>query len=305
MKLSILDQSPVSIGKTQQEALYESIELAQACDRIGYHRYWMAEHHNMEGLACSAPEIMLSVIGSKTERIRIGSGALLLPYYRPFKAAETFNMLASLFPGRVDIGIGRAPGGSAEVSMALSDHYLKKVWNMQELTRELRLFLTDSHPSDHMFSKIAPSPVPVIKPEMWVLGTSVKSAELAGSNGAAFAAGHFLNGEAGLESIRTYRQSFSETGLVKEPSVLAAVSVICGETSSEAEKLAERVFAWQKYDSKEEWMNKLILGTPDQVKKKLEYLGDRYGIQEFMLLNNLPSLEERLRMFRLLAALID
>ena len=305
MKLSILDQSPVSEGKTKQEALYESIELAQASDRLGYRRYWMAEHHNMDGLACSAPEIMLSVIGAKTERIRIGSGALLLPYYRPFKAAETFNMLASLFPGRVDIGIGRAPGGSAEVSMALSDHYLKKVWNMEGLTEELRLFLTNVHPSDSLFSKISPSPVPEAGPDLWILGTSGKSAELAGSNGAAFAAGHFLNGEAGLESISAYRRSFTDTGLFKKPSVLAAVSVICGETSPEAKEIAERVFAWQNYDSKEEWMDKQIIGTPEEVKTKLEQLGGRYGIEEFMLLNNLPSLEERLHMFRLLAGLMN
>src|SRR5699024_10303201 len=116
MKLSILDQSPISEGKTGQDGLQASIELAQKADELGYTRYWIAEHHDITGLACPAPDIMLSAIGASTKHIRIGAGDVLLPHYRPFNVAERYNLLATLYPGRVDLGIGRAPGGSAEVT---------------------------------------------------------------------------------------------------------------------------------------------------------------------------------------------
>src|SRR5690625_1014186 len=127
MKLSILDQSPISTGQTAKEALENSIKLAQLGEKYGYERFWIAEHHDLYGLACPNPDVMLGIIGTKTEKIRIGAGAVLLPYYKPYRVAETYNLLATMFPGRIDLGIGRAPGGSAEVSMALSDNYLKQV----------------------------------------------------------------------------------------------------------------------------------------------------------------------------------
>src|SRR5699024_3150082 len=137
MKLSILDQSPISDGKTPREALEASVKLAQLGDELGYHRYWIAEHHDLFGLASPNPAVMLGVIGSHTERIRIGAGAVLLPYYKPFRVAETYNLLQTLFPGRIDLGLGRAPGGSAEVSLALSDNYLKQVNEYPKQIEEL------------------------------------------------------------------------------------------------------------------------------------------------------------------------
>ena len=127
MKLSILDQAPISSGQTAQDALNASLKLAQAGEKLGYTRYWIAEHHDLPGLACPAPEVMLSYIGANTSSIRIGSGAVLLPHYKPFKVAEVYHMLATLFPGRIDVGIGRAPGGSAEATNALSDNF-SLVW---------------------------------------------------------------------------------------------------------------------------------------------------------------------------------
>ncbi len=130
MRLSILDQAPISSNQTPKDALNASLNLAKAGEEFGYTRFWMAEHHDLSGLACPAPEVMLSYIGANTHKIRIGSGAVLLPHYKPYKVAETFNLLATLFPGRVDVGIGRAPGGSAEATNALSDHFLQNVWDM-------------------------------------------------------------------------------------------------------------------------------------------------------------------------------
>src|SRR5690625_2735159 len=156
MKLSILDQAPISSGQTAQEALKDSITLAQHGERLGYHRYWIAEHHDLFGLACPNPDVMLGVIGSQTTTIKIGAGAVLLPYYKPFRVAETYNLLATLFPERIDLGIGRAPGGSAEVSMALSDNYLQQVKKYPEHIDKLKQFLHRSFPEEHLYGKISP-----------------------------------------------------------------------------------------------------------------------------------------------------
>src|SRR5699024_8109832 len=135
MKLSILDQIPISTGQTEKEALEASIQLAKLGDELGYERFWVAEHHDLFGLACPNPAIMLGVIGAQTEKIRLGAGAVLLPYYKPFHVAETYQLLETLYPGRIDIGLGRAPGGPAEVSMALSDNYLAGVRKFSEHIR--------------------------------------------------------------------------------------------------------------------------------------------------------------------------
>src|SRR5699024_7757134 len=141
MKLSILDQSPISTGKTSRNALNASVDLARLGDELGYTRYWIAEHHDVSGLACTSPDAMLSIIGAQTEQIRIGAGAALLPHYKPYRVAETYNLLATLYPGRIDLGIGRAPGGSAEASMALSGNFLENVRHMPEKLDELLQFL--------------------------------------------------------------------------------------------------------------------------------------------------------------------
>lgn len=160
MKLSILDQSPIASGQTAQQALNDSLLLAQEGDRLGYSRVWFTEHHDLPGLACSAPEVLISYIGAQTKNIRIGAGAVLLPHYKPYRVAETYNMLATLFPGRIDIGIGRAPGGSAEATMALSDNYLQNVYKMPDLVKELLYFLREEFPKDHLFENTSAAPIP-------------------------------------------------------------------------------------------------------------------------------------------------
>lgn len=201
MRISILDQSPISSNQSAQNALYESMKLAQAGEKFGYTRYWIAEHHDLPGLACPAPEVMLSFIGAHTSKIRIGSGATLLPHYKPYKVAETFNLLATLFPSRIDIGIGRAPGGSAEATNALSDNFLQKVYQMPNLLADLLHFLDRDFPKDHEFSKVTAAPVPPVTPETWLLGTSQKSAVLAAKNGLAYAFGQFMSEENGAKII--------------------------------------------------------------------------------------------------------
>jgi len=326
MKVSILDQSPISSNQTAQEALHESLNLAQAADELGYTRYWIAEHHDLPGLACSAPEVMLGLIGTHTKRIRIGCGAVLLPHYKPFKVAETYNMLATLFPNRVDIGIGRSPGGSAEATNALSDNFLQQVFKMSELVEELLHFLKADFPAEHPFSKIKASPVPQNAPVPWMLGTSEKSALLAANSGLPYAFGQFMSDLDAISIIEQYRKSFQAKQFGQVPEVLLTVPVICAATTELAEELAWSSLIWQIQQNrgegqtvpsieeaknyvlndreKEELLilkDKMIIGNPQEVKKVLTHLQSLYKADEFMLLTITHSPKDRLESYKLIA----
>src|SRR5690625_3169068 len=160
MKLSILDQVPITSGKDAYDALQAAIRLSQIGEKLGYKRYWFAEHHDLFGLACPNPDVMIGAIGQQTEKIRLGAGAVLLPYYRPYRVAETYNLLATLYPNRIDLGLGRAPGGSAEVSLALSENYLKGVKEFPKKISELLTFLYGSFPEEHTYHRLRATPVP-------------------------------------------------------------------------------------------------------------------------------------------------
>ncbi|PLS09544.1 LLM class flavin-dependent oxidoreductase [Neobacillus cucumis] len=326
MKLSILDQAPISSNQTAREALNESMKLAQMGEKFGYIRYWIAEHHDLPGLACSAPEVMLSYIGANTSRIRIGSGAVLLPHYKPFKIAEVYNMLATLFPGRIDIGIGRAPGGSAEASNALSDNFLQQVWNMPKSVTELLHFLENDFPPDHEFKKLSASPVPPVSPSPWLLGTSKKSAILAAENGMAYAFGQFMSDNDGEEIIQQYLTSFKPRKQNDKPEVIVTVNAICAETDEKAEEMALSSIVWRikrgkgeeggvpsvleakqyKLDDKEretarKMMENMIIGNPKKVAKKLSEIAKLYQADEIMVVTITHSPADRVKSYQLIA----
>ncbi|MFD1038803.1 LLM class flavin-dependent oxidoreductase [Virgibacillus byunsanensis] len=327
MKLSILDQAPISSGTSAQDALKASIELAKQADKAGYTRYWIAEHHDMSGLACPAPDIMLGIIGSQTSTIRIGSGAVLLPHYKPYKVAEAYNLLATLYPNRIDLGIGRAPGGSAEATMALSTNFLENVRKMPEILDEMLQFLHSNFPKEHLYAKVAPSPVPPIPPEPWLLGTSQKSAVLAAEKGMQYAFGHFMSDQDGPLIVEKYRKMFLEHNEGnKHPKALVAVSVICAETTEEAEELALSSLIWKLKEDKgdregvptikeakaytftddekeivQSMREKIIVGNPTKVKHKLQELKDKYQTDEFMIVTITHSYEARRKSYELIA----
>ncbi|WP_445491383.1 LLM class flavin-dependent oxidoreductase [Niallia sp. 03133] len=327
MKLSILDQSPISSNQTAQEALQYSMKLAQAGEAFGYTRYWIAEHHDLSGLACSAPEVMLSYIGAHTTKIRIGAGAVLLPYYRPYKVAEQFNTLATLFPGRIDIGIGRAPGGSAEASNALTDNFLQQIWAMPNLVEELLHFIENDFPADHMFAKLSASPLPEISPMLWMLGTSKKSALLAGSKGLAYSFGQFMSDKDGAEIIQQYRDAFISKKKGEQAQVILTVSAICAETTEKAEEIAQSSLIWSlqrlegkgeqgvpsKQEAKEYGLNdqqkeklekmkeKMIIGNPKEVRGKLESMQAHYKADEIMITTVAHNPDERIYSYQLIA----
>jgi luciferase family oxidoreductase group 1 len=327
MKLSILDQAPVLSGKSAQEALKESMKLAQFGEKLGYTRYWIAEHHDFPGLASSAPEVMLGYIGANTEKIRIGAGAILLPHYKPYKVAETFNMLATLFPDRIDLGIGRAPGGSAEASIALSGNFLENVRNMPNSIKDLLHFLYNNYPTDQMFSKITAHPLPDIPPVPWILGTSEKSAIQAASYGTAYAFGHFMSDKDGIEIVNTYRNAFRQSSGLQKPQAIITVSVICAETSELAEELAlswflskiqtdkgeknNRIptmeearnysFASDEKERIQEMRKKMMIGNPKEVKQQLAELQAVYSADEIMIVTITNSYESRRKSYELIA----
>ncbi|MHA6251867.1 LLM class flavin-dependent oxidoreductase [Oceanobacillus sp. CAU 1775] len=323
MKLSILDQVPISSGKTATEALEATIELAVLADKLGYKRYWVAEHHGFDGLASPAPDILLSIIGSKTKKIRIGSGATLLPNYKPYNIAERYNMLATLYPGRVDLGLGRAPGGSAEASIALVDNFLEEVRNYPQRIDELLHFLNRNFPSDHIFSKVKAMPVPRERPVPWLLGTSVKSAVLALEKELPYVYGDFMSEADGPSIVKGYFDNYQG----EHPEAIVTVSVICAETKEEAEELALSNQVWQLQRDKgigdgripsiqetkeyefttddlelfRKSKNRQIIGTPTEVRQALESLQEQYNVDEFMIVTITHDYEVRKKSYELLA----
>jgi luciferase family oxidoreductase group 1 len=319
LKLSILDQVPVFKGASAKEAIKASLDLAEMADQLGFARYWVAEHHDMKRFACPAPDIILGLIGSRTEKIKIGAGAVLLPHYRPFHIAERYNLLATLYPRRIDVGIGRAPGGSAEATIALSGNFLKNVRNVSADIDELLAFFKQTFAKDHLYAKIAPTPVPNSPPDLWLLGTSEKSAKLAAEKDMSYVFGHFMTEKDGPAIVKQYRQQ-------AKGKVIVAVSVICAETYEQAKKLTEIALfenieleeAEEHYSTAtqrtmesnvsnkdgalpEKLKTPFIFGNPLQVYEQLQALQAIYQADEIMILTNIPDYEIRKNSYQLIA----
>src|SRR5207249_6933663 len=207
--LSVLDQSPVRSGGTAADAVHETLELAQHCERLGYHRYWLAEHHASAGLAGTSPEVLISQVAARTSRMRVGSGGVMLQHYSALKVAEQFRMLETLFPGRIDLGIGRAPGSDPRTARALA-HAAAALGpeRFPEQIADLIAWLHDRLPPDHPFAGVRAMPTGPTAPELWLLGSSDSSAALAAYFGTAFSFAHFINAEGGAEVTRAYARQF-------------------------------------------------------------------------------------------------
>ena len=245
MEISILDQSPVISGLSARRAIEETLALARRADELGYHRYWLAEHHAIAALADPCPEVLLARLGAETRRIRIGTGGVLLPYYSAFRTAESFRMLEALYPGRIDLGIGRAPGGDQRTALAVGGgsrggvggpsaspsadaaSFPQQVW---ELTALLEGTLEEKTP------RLQPEVDTV--PEVWLLGSSDYSGALAAELGLPFAFAHFINPRGGDAVSRAYRETFKATEKRPRPRVIVCTFAIVAETDDEAERLA-------------------------------------------------------------------
>jgi luciferase family oxidoreductase group 1 len=332
LRLSVLDQSPISAGSTPGQALQHSIELARLVDRLGYTRYWMSEHHAMDTLACTAPEVMLARIGAETKRIRIGSGGIMLPHYTALKVAECFRMLHALYPGRVDLGIGRAPGGGPVEALALKrERKTRMPDDFPEQVGELLAFLSHgeghSFPAGHPFAGIRVSPEMPGGPDVWMLGSSMWSAAAAVEFGLPYSFAHFFSPVHTRAAIETYRRGFVGSVYRSEAEATVAVGVICAETEEEAKFLSSSVRLLQRrirqgdrrpVASPEDAVREMKLlgampmeegewpryfvGTPQRVRGELEQMAGELGIGELIVNTIVWDQAKRLRSYELLSA---
>lgn len=304
LSLSVLDLVPKLEEVSYETALKEAAVLAQSAEAWGYNRYWAAEHHDLENLSCASPEVLLAHIGAKTSRIRLGTGALLLPHYNPLKVAESFRLLAALYPGRIDLGIGRAPGGSAHASMALSGNFLQNVADMPKKMRALIKLLEDRYVYED--ERVQARPFPEIQPDVWMLGTNSKSAGFAAEYGTGYVFGQFMSERDGAEVLQTYRESFHPSSLQDRPRAMVAIGVICAETETEAQQLLRSAKlpgperSGQEVQAAEP-QRRLVHGTPEQLKTELLELADHCGSSEFLVFTPVQDYGKRLESYRLLA----
>lgn len=325
--LSVLDQSPVPVGTTASQALRSTIELAQACDRVGYTRFWVAEHHNSQSLAGTAPEVLIPSIAARTANIRVGSGGVMLSHYSSFKVAEAFRVLEALYPGRIDLGIGRAPGSDGLTAAALQHGPgALGIEYFPEQIRDLVAFLHDEVDPVHPFARVHAMPLGTGAPEVWLLGSSGHSAAYAAHFGLAFSFAHFISPIGGTEVVEGYRQRFRPSGVLNEPRTSIGVSVLCAETDGEADRLAaswdlqrlrrdrgergpvpslQEALAYPYTPSDRALIahnrERLIVGGPGTVRARLLALADAYGTDEIVVLTICHDFAARVRSYELLA----
>jgi len=240
--LSVLDLSPVAAGMQPAQALRNTLDLARLADHLGFTRYWVAEHHNMPSIASSAPEIMIGQVAAATERMRVGSGGVMLPNHAPLMVAERFKVLEALFPGRIDLGLGRAPGTDPATSYALRRRQgITEEDDFLDRFNELMLLEARGFPPGHPFAKVRAMPEGVPLPPIYLLGSSDYSAQLAGHIGAAFAFAHHFATFDAAEAMRLYRDSFKPSAAHEKPYAILGTHVVCADTDEEAERLARTV----------------------------------------------------------------
>ena len=321
-RLSVLDQTPIAAGSSPREALANTLDLARHCDALGYHRYWLAEHHASPGLAGAAPEALIGPVALATQQIRVGSGGIMLPHYSPFKVAETFALLDSLAPGRIDLGLGRAPGSDQRTAFALQRDRSHRVPHddFPNNLAEILAYYGDGLPADHPFAALKDT-LPGNPPEVWLLGSSPDSAHWAAEAGLPYCIADFINSDAtGLADA--YRRAFRPSANRASPYVMVATWTIAAETRSEAERLAlpaammfahlirgeliavpsvATAEAWAATNGATSRRRRTTLGTAAEVRVQLDRVARDYSADELMLVNILPDHAARIRSYELIA----
>jgi luciferase family oxidoreductase group 1 len=325
MRLSVLDQSPISAGSTGPEALANTLDLARHADRLGYHRYWLAEHHGGPMLAGPAPEVLIGPIAAATERIRIGSGGVMLPHYSPLKVAEAFSLLSGLFPGRIDLGLGRASGTDPMTTYALQrDRRQASPDDFPEQLAELLAHLEDNLPADHPFARLARSlPGRPEAPEPWLLGSSPQSAIWAAELGLPYAFADFINRD-GAGIATDYQRRFDPGVRLAAPRTAVATWALAAETEEEAWRLTAssrmamtmlrrgRLIPIPPVEQALRFLasegepvvggsRRITAGTPEQVRAGIETIAHQYGADEVIVVTITYDHAARLRSYELLA----
>ncbi len=330
IKLSILDQTPIRRGSSAREALEESVALVRLADQLGYSRYWISEHHNIATLACAAPEVLLARLGGETHSIRLGSGGIMLPNHSALKVAENFRLLEGLFPGRIDLGIGRAPGGDRLTASLLNP---SNSFDPQEYIRQittLNAFLHDDSTPDTAHEKVKAIPHIQTRPDLWMLTSSGESAYLAAHFGLSLSFAQFINPVGGPEAMQLYRERFTPSADLSAPRGNVGIFAFCGDTEEKAARVQAvmdyRLLSITKgqvneapsYESIKNYQyssdelryveynrQRMIVGTPDVVKEKMTALANSFGVDEIVVATFADTAEDRLRSYELLARLFD
>ncbi|MFF2481920.1 LLM class flavin-dependent oxidoreductase [Paenibacillus sp. NPDC058071] len=325
LKWSILDQSPIVEGETGADAFRHTVELAQLADKLGYNRFWVSEHHDGP-LAGSSPEVLIAYLIDKTERIRLGSGGVMLQHYSPYKVAENFNVLATLAPGRIDLGVGRAPGGLPRSTQALQ-RGVTEPQSLAEKLDELAHHVNRTLPDDHALAGIQASPPAAQPADIYLLGTTVGSSELAADQGVNYVFAEFINGDpaAVKEALALYRERFKPRTAGARPQPIVAISVVVADTDEEAERLAidiknirvtladGRTLNLSTIAQAEEFGKQsgqaytitertpeIIKGSKETVRAQLLKKQQEYGVDEFIVVTLLKRFEQRLHSYELL-----
>lgn len=330
--LSVLDLVTVGSGYTATRALRTSVEISKLAERRGFTRHWVAEHHSMPGVASSSPAVILAHLAAHTDRIRLGSGGVMLPNHAPLVIAEQFGTLEALAPGRIDLGLGRAPGtdGATAAALRRTDHLDEGADEFPQQLAELTRFLDDDFPDGHPYARIhaVPGPVqgPAGRPPIWLLGSSGFSARLAGVLGLPFAFAHHFSAANTVPALDLYRESFRPSEVLDAPYALIGVSALAADDEAEArrqtrtnalsmlrlrtgrpglvptpEEAEAYAFSPLEREFVDGWLANVVSGTPDQVRDGLDALQKRTGADELMLTANAHGPEARLRSYELIA----
>jgi luciferase family oxidoreductase group 1 len=321
--LSVLDLVPIGTGGSARESLRRSVALARVAEQLGYVRYWFAEHHGMPGIASSSPELLIEHIASATSRIRVGSGGIMLPNHAPLRIAEVFHTLETLHPGRIDIGVGRAPGTDPVTSRAM------RPFDAEQFPQQLQELIGLSRgtlPADHPFRAVRVIPAGVPLPPVWILGSSGASARFAGSLGLGYGFARHFSPAPPEPAVHAYLESFQPSEQFREPHVILGASVICADTEERAEYLAGSTdLVWVRYQRGEfgllpspeeaaayDWSaqeraiaragrSRHFVGTPASVRAQIEALVKSTSASEVMVTTMIHDAEERRRSYELLA----
>lgn len=329
MRLSILDQAPITRGNKAADALKKAEELAVLGDELGYHRMWLAEHHagpDTNVFASSAPEVSTAYLTAKTKNIRIGTGGVMMMHYSPLKLAEVFNTLSAFSPGRIDFGVGRAPGGDNHAVYALSEGRQPMINNMYEKFDTTLQLIKDEVPEDSLYKKTIATPSQVFLPEAWLLGSSGNSAVQAGRRGVGYSFAQFFNGEMTKETLEAYKNNFQPSAFMEKPEIVVSYMVTTAETKEEAEfeagpqdiwrllfmrgKIGQVMTPEEARDYPLTEMDRMIIkenrkihlvGDAKEIAKILQEEQAYYGFNEAMICSIPHSQEKRLNVYRLLA----
>ncbi|RYY43581.1 MAG: LLM class flavin-dependent oxidoreductase [Chitinophagaceae bacterium] len=329
LKLSILDQSIVKKGGTASQAIAETIETARLSEALGYHRFWVSEHHNSVMIAGSAPELLMVKLADETTSIRIGSGGIMLPNHSALKVAENFRLLETLFPGRIDLGMGRAPGGDRITAAMLnpSNTFSEAAYFTQ--LEHLQAYFRDE--AQTQYGSLLAVPQCAGIPQQWILGSSAGGSSLiAAKYGLGLVVARFISGQADARITEQYRQHFQPSELFPEPKAMLAISVFCAATELKAaelrklsdhnllkfergifeplsayEEIADYVFSPEEQLRIEMNRGRIVSGTPNQVKAELEQLAAEFQVEEIIITTMTHSKEDRFESFRLLATAFE